>query len=581
MDAASRQPVLILGGGINGTAIARELMLNGVPVWLVDTHDIAGGATARSSRLIHGGLRYLEYGDFALVRESLAERARLRRLAPQFVEPLRLHIPVQRRGGGLIRSALRFLGASRSGSFGRLVSGEAIANSRGLWLVRLGLWLYDRFAGEGGFDKADVLPASAPGVPEVNADLYRWQCVYTDAQMLYPERFVVAMLEDARQLAAEQGIEFRVLTYHRADWRDGLVEVRSVHDGQENLDSQQVLAMQPSAVINATGAWGDLTLDELKLPSKRLFGGTKGSHFLTHQPQLRAALGSGGVYAEADDGRLVFVLPFGASVLVGTTDERFDDRPDRAVASPNELSYLVDLVNDLFPQVRLTLDDVDMHYAGVRPLPYQADGEAGAIPRGHRIVWNEQGPVPVLTIIGGKLTTCRKLAEQVVAIVAERIPLHPVVTSRERVVPGGENYPVDRDTLADEQQRLAIEFGFTLVQIQAVWSLCGTRTEAALQAAADGSIEILTGSDLPLAYVRYVIEHEWVQTLGDLVERRLMLLYRPDLSVDCLRTLAGCLVEAGRLDGSDVDDSVTECIERLREVYGKQIGLAAPLAPVV
>lgn len=573
MDDTIERPVLILGAGINGAAVARELLLNGVPVWLVDAQDVACGATSRSSRLIHGGLRYLEYGDFKLVRESLAERARLRKLAPQFVERLRLHIPVVRRTGGLIGSALRFLGAARSPFWSRLFGWALRSKRRGLWVIRLGLWLYDRLAPPGDFDRPSVVSRDAAEVPHVNPAVYRWQCVYGDGRMMYPERFVIAMLEDARRLAEQHGVEFRLLTYHRANLEGDIVDVHSVNESEPS-----VLKVTPAAIVNATGAWGDFTLNELKLSSRRLFGGTKGSHFLTHQPRLREALGDGGVYAEADDGRLIFVLPFGSSVLVGTTDERFDERPEQAVASEDELRYLIDLVNDLFPQAQLTLDDVDMHYSGVRPLPYQAGGKTGAIPRGHWIERNDRGAVPVLTLIGGKLTTCRALAEQVVAQLAGPpnsgrpvLLRRPAVNSRERVFPGGEDYPGDEQSLDRERRRLADKFGLKSAQIQTLWPLYGTRVETHLDECGDTTNGTLPGTAFPLAFVRWVIEHEWVRKLDDLIERRMMLLFQPDLSVETLRGLARLLVEAGRLDASQVDAAVDASRERLRTLYGKHL----------
>ena len=158
------QPVLILGAGINGAALARELVLNGVPVWVVDKADIASGATAASSRLIHGGLRYLEYGELDLVRESLDERARLLRLAPQFVEPLRLYIPLTHRTGSFWRSVMRFFGAARSSFLSRLALPGR--RERGLWLVRMGLWLYDRFARDPEFPESSVVRVGEPGTPQ-------------------------------------------------------------------------------------------------------------------------------------------------------------------------------------------------------------------------------------------------------------------------------------------------------------------------------------------------------------------------------------------------------------------------------
>ena len=211
--------VLILGAGINGACVARELALNGVDVVIVDRHDIATGATAKSSRLIHGGLRYLEYGDVGLVRESLNERARLLRLAPQFVRPLRLHIPVGRRTGGLIQAAFRFV------KLNRIAASFPFSAGRGLWAVRIGLWMYDHLTASDATQRHAVKRTGESKTPAVDPEQYRWLCSYSDAQILAPERFVVALLADAQQAARERGVRCDVLTRHAAVMENGEVRV--------------------------------------------------------------------------------------------------------------------------------------------------------------------------------------------------------------------------------------------------------------------------------------------------------------------------------------------------------------------
>src|SRR5262249_37149097 len=177
------RPILILGGGINGAAVARELALNGASVWLVDTADLAFGATAYSSRLIHGGLRYLEFGEFSLVKESLDERARLLRLAPHLVKPLRLFIPVQNEWGGFVQAGLKF--------FNLLPKGTKPV-SRGLRVVQLGLGLYDWYSQGGGLPPRSLHRIDESGVPNVSPAVARQLWAYSDAQITYPERLVVA-----------------------------------------------------------------------------------------------------------------------------------------------------------------------------------------------------------------------------------------------------------------------------------------------------------------------------------------------------------------------------------------------------
>lgn len=557
----AQQPILILGAGINGAALARELVLNGMPVWIVDLNDLAYGATAKSSRLIHGGLRYLEYGDFGLVRESLHERSILRDMAPQFVEPLKLFIPVSSRFGGFVAAPLKFLKLSRFWPFSSLAADPA---PRGLWLVRIGLWLYDVLSRPGDFPKHRVHPLDEPGVPQVDRKAYRWLCSYSDARMRFPERFVVALLEDARQIAAAKNVEFRVLPYHRAVLRGATVEIQRTSDGST------LAQINPPLIVNATGPWGDFTLNELKVPSPRLLGGTKGSHFISYQERLRTALGGDGLYAEAADGRLVFVLPFGDAVLVGTTDERFEALPDQAVAREDELTYLVGVVNELFPSVSLTREDLELHYCGVRPLPYIAAGSTASIPRGHSVAVNESGPISVLTLIGGKLTTCRAFAEEVAKEIASRLDRKVVDDSRDRPVPGGVDYPDNEAQVAASCARLASKYGYTEKQIRAMWQLCGNLVEAFCNETQNEQGE-LCQIGLPKAFVKWVIEREWVTRLDDLVERRLMLLYEPHLTEACLRQLAECLVEAGHLRADQVDESVRTTMQRLRDHYGKHV----------
>jgi glycerol-3-phosphate dehydrogenase len=586
MPASVRRPVLILGAGINGCAVARELVLNGVPVRLVDAYDIAAGATARSSRLIHGGLRYLEYADFDLVRESLHERNRLLRLAPQFVEPLRLYIPVRKRTGGLLTAAVRFLGLSRT-KLGQRLSRWLPASDRGLWSIRTGLWLYDMLAGRGELPPHRVFrirsesaaenrpPTSvsepiaaslhAPTVrPRVDTSKYHWLCAYSDAQMRYPERFVLAMLEDARESARQQNLEFQVYTYHRACLREGRAEL---------LDSAGMVveAFEPAAIVNATGAWGDATLRDLGVSAEQLFGGTKGSHFVTRHPGLRRAIGNDGVYAETPDGRLVFVLPFGESVLVGTTDEVFEDDPAAAVASQQELEYLVGLVNEVFPELNVSLADVDMHYSGVRPLPRMTAERTGAISRGHSVAVHEEHGVSVYTLIGGKLTTCRAFAEEVADCLLAEMGLDRCQSTRDHTFSGGQDYPPTAEALRQTWEQIARRLNLDVAQVQAVWTLCGNRIEQIADEQGGLGGAILVGTSIPVELARWMIKNEWVARLDDLVERRLMLIYESDLSLETLQQLADCLVEAGRLAPEEVEATIEKTRLRLLEHYGKHV----------
>lgn len=546
------KPVLILGAGINGCATARELVLNGIPVYLVDNGDVARGATAKSSRLIHGGLRYLEYGEFDLVRESLAERTRLFRLAPQFVQPLRFFIPVRGRLGGLWTSIVRFLGLS-----------EGVNKERGQWLVRIGLWMYDRYARDPSVPDHSIHSSQGPDVPAVDAAKYPWVCSYTDGQMLYPERFVLSMIEDTYQIARESGVHFELRTYHQVK-RQGTTFALTSPDRPN--DPPEIL--EPAAVINATGAWGDFTLAQLGIPSRKLFGGTKGSHFLTHNARFREMLHGKAIYAEADDGRLVFVLPVGPAVFVGTTDEPFEGPPDQAIASEHELEYLIHMVNTVVPGARLGRSDISMHYCGVRPLPAVDAAAPTAVTRRHWIEETEVDGLPLLTLIGGKLTTCRSLGEQTADRILLRMGLTRSSDTQDRPYPGSENYPPSEAAVRAEWQRIAELYEFPLKQVELTWGLLGTRTEAFLARIPARDREVLPGTDVPVGLMREIIRQEWVHSIEDLIERRIMLIYEPTLRVECLQRLGTLLVEAGKLSADKEDAAVRKAKEHLSRHYG-------------
>src|SRR5262245_7971420 len=306
--------------------------------------------------------------------------------------------------------------------------------SRGLWTVRFGLWLYDKYARDPTLPKHESHRASDPDIVPVDRSKYGWVCAFSDAQVVYPERFTLALLSDARQIAMAQKSEFRVLTYHEAALDGRMVSIRSVAGGSAapTPAAQVVHQFEPSAIINATGAWVDHTLKSLGIESKRLMGGTKGSHFVTSHARLKELLGGRAVYMEAPDGRPVFILPFINGMLIGTTDEPFEGDPADAVATTPELDYLIAAVNEVFPDVRLARDDIDMHYAGVRPLPHTDAATPGAISRRHWMEPHPKSTVPMYSIIGGKLTTCRSLAEEAAGEILRRLGLPRIADSRER-----------------------------------------------------------------------------------------------------------------------------------------------------
>jgi glycerol-3-phosphate dehydrogenase len=562
-----KSPVLILGAGINGAALARELVLNGVSVVIVDTRDLAAGTTAYSSRLIHGGLRYLEHGDFDLVRESLTERTRWLQLAPHLVRPLRLFIPVDNRFGGFAAAAKTFFGIRTA------PRQKQPPKRRGLWTIRAGLWLYDRYARDRSVQRYDVHRLPAASVPAVDTQQYRWMCAYSDAQIRFPERFTLELLLDAQEAAKTTGASFQLFTYHRVMRHADRTEILAV-----DTDSTSH-SLSPAAIVNATGPWVDQTLWALGVPARKMMGGTKGTHFVTFRRDFAELLAGNGIYAEAADGRPVFLLPFGEGVLVGTTDEPFEGNPDDARASPAELQYLRDAVHAVFPQIILTSDDVELYYSGVRPLPAVGPTMPAAITRRHWLKEQPDTTPPLFSIVGGKLTTCRSLAESAARTVLERLGMQAHANSRDRPLSAAHSESgLASDGTCGADQPLAARYSLSTQSIAAVRALFGPRTSSALAISlpigptnSGRTPELLDGTPYPVAIARYMVDHEWVRRLDDFIERRLMLLYHRPLTRRCLLQLADVLVEAKLLAPAMRDVAVAATIERLRERFGKRV----------
>ncbi|GAA4422271.1 glycerol-3-phosphate dehydrogenase/oxidase [Bremerella cremea] len=516
-------PVLILGAGINGAALARELLLNHIPVVLVDHADIASGTTSWSTRLIHGGLRYLEHGETSLVYESLAERERFLRNSPEHVAPLELMIPVKSQFAGLVSSAAGFfnLPIFQSGN-----------PSRGSWAIRSGLTMYDFLAGSQQLGKHKRLSSQRwkpIGFDPSFMDVFS----YYDGQIEFPELYVSTLIRDAETIAQQNSVRFTLRTYRRPKPNGEHFEFENLLDFDSPTDP-----ITPSALVNASGPAGDETLEQLGIPSNRLFGGTRGSHLISHKPVLVEKLGRTGIYAEAFDGRPVFILPWNGGALIGTTDLRHDGDPEVATATPEEIDYLLRCVNSVLPDVELKHEDITQHYSGVRPLPFVPEGSTASIPRGHWLHTHEGTPWPCYTIVGGKLTTCRSLAEHSAETILKQLGQKQVANSQDRKTYEGEKPQISPGGRA----RFVLQH------------LTGVAPEADTKTAAAASIEKLNA-----------------KTMADVIERRLMLVFDPTLSVAHLEAVADALIEAGKLSADARQTTIDQYIQRMDTRFGKQV----------
>jgi glycerol-3-phosphate dehydrogenase len=365
--------VVIIGGGMAGAGVARDLALRGASVVLVEKNDFAYGTTSRSSKLIHGGLRYLELFDFGLVRESLRERERLGRLAPHLVRPLPFLVPIYR------------------------------GSSRSLIKVRIGMKLYDWLTPGRDRERYRVLrPIDALSLePALEAADLQGAGYYFDDLLVYPERLC---LENALS-AGRHGA--RVFNYADVEEfvRDGGGPVTGVR--VRDLLTGHVATLGARVVVNAAGPWVDQVRERAGVTERgrRIVRTTKGIHCLLPRLTDRA------VYHSTHDDRMIFVIPWRDFSLIGTTDTDFEGDLDRLYATADEVAYLLEEVRTVLPDRRVAVDQVAYTYAGVRPLSHDEGKRASEVSRVHRVVAEQEGRV--LSITGTKLTCYRSLAEDV------------------------------------------------------------------------------------------------------------------------------------------------------------------------
>jgi glycerol-3-phosphate dehydrogenase len=364
--------VVIVGGGIAGAGAARDLALRGLSVALVDKGDFASATTSRSSKLIHGGLRYLELWDLGLVRESLTERERLGRLAPHLVRPLPFLVPIYR------------------------------DSSRGLIKVRIGLTLYDWLTPGRTRERYRVLRAveALSLEPCIRSDDLRGAGYYFDDLLLYPERLCLENVLSAARHGA------RVFNYAQVE--EIRRDARGVPAGVRVRDllGGGVVTLGARVIVNASGPWVDelRAMGGVRDRGTRVLRRTKGIHCLLPRMTERA------IYHSTSDERMIFVIPWREFSLVGTTDTDFEGDLDRLHASRAEVEYLLGEVRRAVPDPRVDPREVLYTYAGVRPLSFEESGRASDVSRAHKVI--EEAGGRFLSITGTKLTCFRSLAEE-------------------------------------------------------------------------------------------------------------------------------------------------------------------------
>lgn len=368
--------VIVIGGGINGVAIARECARAGRRTLLVEQHDFAAGTTSRATRIIHGGLRYLEHAEIGLVHESLIERRRLLQQHPHLVHPVHFLLALDQESG---RSALA---------------------------VRTGLWLYRRLGG--GRLRPDSSDEDKRKLERLLDSGRRWSVFsYEDAQCEFPERLVAEWLVEAIGAGAVARNHTQVLAVDIRHRRAAGVLLRDQISGKEER-------VESTWVINATGPWADRVCQRSQISTPHpMVGGIRGSHIVV--PRFAGAPDAA-VYTEAVDKRPIFVIPWNEQILVGTTEVADQGNPSKVQPAQEEIDYLVRSLLHLFPRVKLSAGDIRYAFAGIRPLPFAPKEKASAVTRRHHLHDHAQdGAERMISVIGGKLTTAVELARQCAA----------------------------------------------------------------------------------------------------------------------------------------------------------------------
>ncbi|HEY8752314.1 MAG TPA: glycerol-3-phosphate dehydrogenase/oxidase [Arthrobacter sp.] len=561
--------VLIIGGGINGVGTFRDLALQGVDVALVERGDYCQGASGASSHMIHGGIRYLENGEFRLVRESVVERNRLLRIAPHYVKPLRTTIPIFSTFSGVLSAPLRFLSHKQQGK----------PKERGAFLIKLGLSMYDSFSRDGGTVPRHQfrgrkralaeLPQLHPGI--------KYAATYFDASVHNPERLTLDVLQDGEKAGRGSGGAARssarasnYLSLHSL----GVAANAASNVGQPSTTVRlrdeltgELFDFTADVIVNTTGAWVDLTNEAMGAASA-FMGGTKGSHIVLDHPVLLEACKGREIFFEHTDGRIVLIYPMGDRVLVGTTDIEADLAQD-AVCTEEEIGYFFDLIGHVFPGISVQRDQVVYTFSGVRPLPRHDATAPGFVSRDYRIERRTRdaaapslGSAVVLSLVGGKWTTFRALAEHMANDVLAELGMERKVSTAKLAIGGGAGFPQD-DAGIQKWIKAHMGAGRDADRSAILLTRYGTRADEVI-AYLDGGPDRLLGStrELSVRELEFMAGHEQIGHLIDVLIRRTSLAFRGLVTGEVLVEVADVL--AAPL-GWDADAKAAE-IQRAREV---------------
>jgi glycerol-3-phosphate dehydrogenase len=504
--------LLIVGGGIIGAGIARDAATRGLSVAILEQDDFSSGTTSRPTRLIHGGLRYLELFDFGLVRSDMREREILLRIAPHLVFPLPFLLPMYRPS---------------------------------LWYrfkLRVGMFLYDLLSLDKSLPRRKWLDRAATLVdePELLADGLAGAWRFYDAQVPLVERLVVENLVDAEEHGAVVLNHMRALGYLTDGDRVLGVRARDEIAGAE-------LELRARVTVNATGPWLDETVAPVRRFDRPLLRLTKGIHLVTPHATERAHV----LFAKSD-GRLFFVVPFLDSTIVGTTDTDYEGDPALAVATEDDVRYLQTAARQAFPHA--PFDRILFTWAGVRALVREEGVSEGQVSRKHAIFDHQrrEGVAGLISVVGGKITAYRDIAEELTDTVVRRLGRREGSTTAAEPLPGAREGAAPS---ADGRLPAA-----THAHLASIYGARADRVTALIGDDASLAQPLCPHHHGIAAEVVHAVRNEWARTVGDVLLRRTMLGVTACQGLDCIDAIAARI---GALLGWDAQRQRAE-VERYR-----------------
>jgi glycerol-3-phosphate dehydrogenase len=538
--------VLVVGGGINGIATFRDLALQGVNVALVERGDFVSGASSASSHMVHGGVRYLENGEFRLVKEAVTERNRLLKTAPHYVKPLETTIPIFKTFSGILSAPFRLL----------VTHGRGKPSERGALLIKIGLIIYDTFSRDGGTvprHRFHGRKKSLAAFPLMNPDV-KYTATYYDASMHDPERLALDVLRDGVESGAGRASAVNYVS--AVGMKDGAVVVRDEVSGEE-------FPVRAKVVVNASGPWTDITNDSLGMPT-RFMGGTKGSHIVLDNPELLAATKGREIFFENSDGRIVLIYPLKDRVLVGTTDIDADPATP-VVCTDDEIQYFFDLIGQVYPDLTVDRSQIVYTFSGIRPLPRHDDTAPGFVSRDYRIVDDTHEGTPILSLVGGKWTTFRALAEHLSTRALETLGRpHPRSTAG-LPVGGGAGYPrtpADRRRWVQEHAS-----GHAPELVDRMLTRYGTRASDVLAAIPVDAAPLEHADGYFREELAHIAATEQAVHLIDILLRRTSIAFVGGMSLQTLREVADAVAAPLGWDAERVEAEIDGAVKILKEAH--------------